>query len=92
MIAEGTKEATENTGSQIMLSVSFGPATLFTDLFKRHYRHAFATGGKAQDMDVSTSKDFYSEEQYEERDFQERCTARDLTSLGFKRLMGSTNL
>ena len=49
-----------------MLSVSFGPATLFTDLFKRHYRHAFATGGKAQDMDVSTSKDFYSEEQYEE--------------------------
>ena len=89
MIAEGTKEVTENTSSQIMLSLSFGPATLFTDLFRRHYRHAFATGGKAQDMEeVSTFKDFCSEEQYEERDFQERCTARDLTNLGFKRIMG----
>ena len=71
-----------------MLGVSFGPSTLFTDLFQRHYRHAFATGGKVQDMDLSTTQDLYSEEQYDERDFQERCTARDLTNLGFKRIMG----
>ena len=87
VIAEGTNEVAENTSSQIMLSVSFGPATLFTDLFQRHYRHAFTTSGKVQDMDLSTTQDFYSEE-HDERDFEERCTARDLTNLGFKRLMG----